>query len=179
MIVANDGSPSAEFGFSVSVSDEYAVIGAISDGSGSGNAYIFNYNGSGWNEEAKLTPSDGSAGDFFGRAVSISGDYAVVGAYGDDGAGERSGSAYVFVRNGTIWTQQQKLTAMDAAIDDHFGWSVSISGNFCIIGAHNADVGQSNAGCAYVFVRNGTTWTQYQKLTTTNPSTNDAFGGHV
>ena len=63
---------------------------------GSGSAYVFRYDGSDWVEEAKLTASDGAAYDYFGDSVAVSGDTAVVGAYGDDDNGSDSGSAYVF-----------------------------------------------------------------------------------
>ena len=73
----------------------------------------------------KLTAADAAAGDQFGLSVSVSGDTAVVGAFGDDDAGSTSGSAYVFVRSGGAWSQQAKLTAAGAAAGDQFGRSVS------------------------------------------------------
>ena len=72
-------------------------------------------------EEFKLSASDAVANDWFGWSVSISGDYAVIGAYGNDGGATDSGSAYVFERSGTTWTQQAKLTASDAVAFDNFG----------------------------------------------------------
>jgi len=102
------------------------------------------------------------ANDNFGRSVAVNGDTAVIGApFGED-AVSNSGSAYVFVRNAGTWTQQQKLTALDAAMDDRFGFSVSVNGDTAIIGAFTDDGVQ---GSAYVFVRNAGTWTQQQKLT--------------
>ena len=89
------------FGDSVSVSGDVAVVGAILDddnGEFSGSAYVFRYDGAVWVEEEKLTASDGAAEDFFG-SVSISGDVALVGAWGDDDNGSDSGSAYVFDLN--------------------------------------------------------------------------------
>jgi hypothetical protein len=105
-----------------------------------------------WTQQAKLTASDAAGGDFFGRSVAVSGDTAVVGANGDDDAGSSSGSAYVFVRSGTVWTQQAKLTASDAATSDQFGVSLAVSGDTAVIGAYRfpADIGS-----AYVFVRSG------------------------
>ena len=80
-------------------------------------------------EDAKLTASDAAAGDFFGASVAISGDTIVVGAHLNDDAGSDSGSAYVFTRSGTIWTEQAKLTASDAAAGDFFGLQVAVSGD--------------------------------------------------
>ena len=80
--------------------------------------------------EAKLLPSDGAAGDRFGHSVSISGDVALVGAYGSG-----SGSAYVFRWNGSSWVEEQKLLPSDGAAEDWFGYSVSISGNVALVGA--------------------------------------------
>ena len=126
--------------------------------------------------EYKLTASDGAGGDSFANSVSIDGDYAIVGAYGDDDHGSYSGSAYIFKRSGTTWSQQQKLTASDAATSDHFGYSVSIDGDYAIVGApHNDDDGNSS-GSAYIFSRSGTSWSQQDKLTASDAAENDNFG---
>jgi len=115
-------------------------------------------------QQAELTASDPGAGDLFGESVSISGDTVVVGAHRDSGAvGFYSGSAYVFVRSGTSWSEQHKLTASDAAIGDRFGKSVSIWGDTAVVSAaFDADAGTSS-GSAYVFVRSGTSWSEQQK----------------
>ena len=96
--------------------------------------------------EFKITAADGAAGDLFGESVSISGDYAIVGAKGDDG----TGSAYVFKRTGTSWAQEAKLLASDGAAGDLFGWSVSISGDYAVVGAFGDDDNGTNSGSAYV-----------------------------
>ena len=110
----------------------------------------------------QLTASDGAAGDHFGGSVALSGDTALVGAYWDDvGANADQGSAYVFTRSGTTWTQQAQLTASDGAADDDFGYSVALSGDTALVGAYVDDVGaNTDQGSAYVFTRSGTTWTQ-------------------
>ena len=104
-------------------------------------------------EQAKLTASDAWPGDFFGVSVSVSGESVAVGGSGDDDNGTNSGSAYVFVRSGTAWSQQQKLTASDGAANNEFGYSVAIEGDTMIVGA-------PKAGSAYVFVRTGTRYPQ-------------------
>ena len=92
-----------------------------------------------WTEQQKILASDGSYADWFGNSVSINGDYIVIGALLDDDNGVNSGSAYIFYYNGTIWSQQTKLTASDGAAYDHFGCSVTINGNQTVIGAYQDD----------------------------------------
>ncbi|MCK4966605.1 hypothetical protein KAS50_06220, partial [bacterium] len=104
--------------------------------------------------EVKITAGDAVADDYFGYSVSISGDYVIVGARFDDDAGISSGSAYIFYRNqggADNWGQQAKLTAGDAAGGDEFGISVSISGDYAIVGARYDDDAGSNSGSAYIF----------------------------
>ena len=125
-------------------------------GSASGSAYVFRWDGTTWAQEAKLTAADAAAGDQFGYSVSISGDTALVGAYGDDDAGSSSGSAYVFRWDGTTWAPEVKLTAADAAARDLFGNSVSISGDTALMGACGDDDAGSSSGSAYVFTTTGT-----------------------
>jgi PKD repeat protein len=102
-------------------------------------------------QQAKLTASDGATFDRFGASVAISGDTVVVGAHFDGDAGFVSGSAYVFVRSGTTWTQQAKLTAADAAGGNRFGDSVAISGDTVVVGAASDDDAGPLSGSAYVF----------------------------
>ena len=88
-----------------------------------------------WSETQKLLASDGAANDNFGLWVAFNGDTALIGAWNDDDNGVDSGSAYVFSRTGTTWTQQAKLLASDGQAGDSFGSSVSLSGNTALIGA--------------------------------------------
>ena len=161
------GAAGDAFGESVSISGDYVIVGAQGDdenGANSGSAHVFKRTGASWTQEAILLASDGALGDGFGGSVSISGDYAVVGASGNDDNGDRSGSAYVFHRTGTSWAQEAKLLPNDGTADDRFGASVSISGDYVIVGAFLDDEKGSYFGSAYVFSRTGTTWTQEVKL---------------
>ncbi len=181
-ITASDGAEYDWFGLSVSISGDYAIVGAQKDddnGSSSGSAYVFKRTGTSWAEEAKLTASDAAADDDFGYSVSISGDYAIVGAVSDDDNGDGSGSAYVFKRTDTNWTQEAKLTASDGAEYDMFGYSVSISGDYAIVDAHRDDDNGSNSGSAYVFKRTDTSWAEEVKLTASDGAENDYFGHPV
>ena len=154
-LTASDAAAGDTFGESVSVSGDTAVVGAHQDnhagGSLAGSAYVFVRTGGVWTQQQKLTALDAASGDLFGVSVSASGDTAVVGADDNDDAGGDSGSAYVFVRSGTVWTQQQKLTASDAAAGDTFGISVSVSGDTAVVGAWFDDNAGSDSGSAYVF----------------------------
>ena len=181
-ITAADGDALDSFGRSVSVSGDYIVVGAFTDGDNglnSGSAYIFKRNGTSWTQEVKTLPSDGAAGDQFGNSVSISGDYAVMGARYDDDNGSSSGSAYVFKRTGPSWVQEAKLLSSDGAADDWFGFSVSISGDYAVVGAFGDDDNGTSSGSAYVFKRTGTSWTEEAKLLPSDGATDDWFGNKV
>jgi hypothetical protein len=183
-LTANDATVGDQFGFRVSVDGDTAVIGAVFDdrvASEGGSAYVFVRSGSTWTQQAKLTASDGGAGDWFGVWVSIDGDTALIGSYGDDHSGKfNAGSAYVFVRSGTTWTQQTKLTASDAKASDRFGIPVCLNGDTALIGSSSLNEGRSgsNPGSAYVFVRDVTTgvWSEQAKLTASDGVGGDAFG---
>ena len=181
-LTASDGALGDQFGYSVSVSGDTAVVGASEDdcaaGGACGAAYIYRFNGTSWVEVQKLTASDAGLVDSFGTSVSLSGDTVIVGAYGDDcAAGDRCGSAYVFRFNGTSWVEEQKLTASDAAADDEFGAAVSLSGDTAVVGApENLNRG---GGSAYVFRFNGVAWIEEQKLTASHAKPLDKFGDQV
>jgi hypothetical protein len=114
-------------------------------------------------EQGKLTASDAAAQDNLGFSVAISGDTAVVGAPRDQvGSNVNQGSAYVYVRAGGVWTQQQKLTASDGIANDEFGYSVAVVGDTIFVGRHFTQAGNNarTRGAVYVYTRAGTTWTQ-------------------
>ncbi|MBN1155473.1 T9SS type A sorting domain-containing protein [candidate division KSB1 bacterium] len=163
------------FGISVSIDADYLIIGASYDEK-KGAAYIYNYDGNTWIEQAKLIADDGELNDDFGYSVSINGSYAVVGAESNDDKGDMSGSAYVFKRNGTSWDMQSKLLASDGDADDGFGFSVDIDEDYLVVGAP----GDAEAkGAAYVFKSDGATWTEQAKLTASDCVTGDFFGASV
>lgn len=170
----------AQFGNAVAVNGNTMVVGARFDGttaSQAGAAYIYRLNNGTWTQEAVLLAPDGAVADKFGYSVAISGETIVVGAYQDDTGFADGGSAYVFVRSGSTWTFQQKLTPAIMAASDEFGNAVGITGDSIIVGAHFADLpSNSDAGAAYVFQRSGTVWTELQKLTPT-AGTNGPIGG--
>ncbi len=172
-LTASDGASGDQFGTSVSLDGQTAVIGAPGGNSGQGAAYVFAQSGSTWTQQAKLTASDGSSGDQFGISVAVSGSTTVIGA---SASASGQGSAYIFTLAGSTWNQQAKLTASDAAAGDEFGGSVSLSGSTAVAGAAGKSAGQ---GAVYVFASSGTTWAQQAKLTASDGVSGDKFGYSV
>jgi hypothetical protein len=183
--IAADGAAFDEFGFSVAVSGDTAVVGSWGDTVGAnvaqGSAYVFTRSfasgGATWKFQQKLTASDGATRDLFGVSVAISGDVVVVGAFRADIEAEDQGAAYVFRRNGSVWTQQQKLmeVAIDALPFDAFGFSVAVSGQTVVVGAP----GNGGSGGAYVYTFNGSSWRFQEKLIPTDADAGDNFGASV
>jgi FG-GAP repeat/PEP-CTERM motif len=181
-LLASDGVEADCFGQSVSVSGATAIIGAHSTddkGSYAGSAYVFEKDGSGWSQVAELIADDGAASDYFGISVSISGDVAIVGSHADDDKGSYSGSAYIFERDGSSWSQIAKLTADDGGANDYFATSVSISGNIAIVSSHHDDAHGGSSGSAYIFEKDGSGWAQAAKLTASDAAASDIFGASV
>jgi len=200
-IVASDRAAMDYFGYSVSISGDYAIVGAYQeneDATGgntmddAGSAFLFERDGSGiWNEVQKIVASDRAADDWFGRSVFISGDYAIVGAVweDEDATGGNTmiwaGSAYLFERDGSgNWNQVQKIVASDREADDRFCSSVSISGNYAIVGTRYEDAAGGNsmlgAGSAYLFERDGSgNWNEVQKIVASDRAARDEFGYSV
>jgi hypothetical protein len=172
-ILASDGEAEDDFGSSIAINGEYVLIGAYNDDSYRGSAYVFKRSGISWVQEAKLLASDGTVGDAFGISVSLSDNYAVIGAYASD---SYRGSAYIFKRNNTSWVEEEKLSIQDGAPSEYFGRSVTINGDYVIIGAYGDD---SARGSAYVFKRNGTAWVQEAKLLANDGEADDFFGGSI
>lgn len=166
------------FGHAVAISGDTVLIGAYGvddNGSVSGAAYVFVRNGTVWNQQAKLTASDGAAVDVFGSAVALVGDMAIIGAPQDDDTADNGGSAYVFTRTGTTWSEQGKLTASDATPGAQFGSAIAMAGDTLVIGAP----GGNTSGFAYVFTRTGNTWNQQGKLIPSDGMNSDEFGSAV
>lgn len=204
-----------QFGISVAISGDTIVVGAQAEASsatgvggnqtdnsaaGAGAAYVFTRNGTTWTQQAYLKASNTGAADSFGRSVSISGDVIVVGAIGEDSASADvsatdealldSGAAYVFVRNGTVWSQDGYLKASNLGKSDNFGFSVAASGNTVVVGSQlesssttgiNSTPNESaaSAGAVYVFRRNDVGWQQEAYIKASNTGAGDQFGHAV
>ena len=176
---------SDQFGYSVAISGDYAIVGAyLDDPSGVGNAgsaYIYFRSGTTWSLQATLPNPEPASNEFFGHSVAISGDYAIVGAYQDAPSGVTdAGSAYIYFRSGTAWSLQATLPNPEPAGSDRFGWSVAISGDYAIVGAFADDPsGVTDAGSAYIYFRSGTTWSLQTTLLNPAPAQDDQFGYSV
>jgi uncharacterized repeat protein (TIGR01451 family) len=184
-LVASDGASGDEFGYSVALAGETALVGAHRDdtaaGADAGSAYVFVRSGTTWSEQAHLFASDGASSDLFGESVALAGETAVVGAYIDDTAAAGDvGSAYVFVRSGSSWSEQAHLLASDGAEGDLFGSSVALAGETALVGAQFDDTAAAeNAGSAYVFVRSGSSWSEQAHLLASDGDAGDLFGVSV
>ena len=179
------GTNAAQNGFSVSISGTKAIVGApyrILSSNSTGAAYILSFDGTTWTQGPSpliLSASDGQADDSFGFSVGISGDRAIVGAYGEDAGGSAAGAAYVYSLQSGTWQQDAKLVADNAGSSDNFGYSVAISGDTAVIGAFQEDTKASNAGAAYVFTYSDGSWSQTTMLTASDGGFSDGFGRAV
>ncbi len=165
-----------EFGFDVSISADSntILIGACKandNGYKSGAAYIFRFDGTSWNQQAKLLAQDGAELATFGNGVAISddGNTAFVGSPGNDSNGRTAGSVYVFKYDNGNWIEKQKLIALDATHGDHFGQNLAVSGNIAVIGAYGDDNAEPNnvycnSGSTYIFGFDGKQWVEQAKL---------------
>jgi FG-GAP repeat protein len=177
-LTASDGAGSDFLGRSVSLDGDTVVVGAagadIGGAESQGAVYVFVRSGDTWTQQAKLTASDGAAGDEFGFAAAISGDTIVAGARfaAIDGINGH-GAVYVYVRSGDTWTEQAKFFADDGAAFDEAGFSVAIDGDTALVGSPFANGSQ---GKTYVFTRSGIAWSPQATLAADDGAPFDRFG---
>jgi hypothetical protein len=173
-LTAAGGAAGDQFGYSVAIAGSTVVVGAPARNSDTGAAYVFTGSGGTWTEQPVLTAAGGTAGDYFGGSVAISGSTALVGA--TEGASGGAGAVYVFTRSGSAWSQAAQLSAAGGASGDLFGASVAISGSTAVVGAY---ANNSDTGAAYVFAGSGGTWSQEAELTASDGVASDLFGCSV
>ena len=217
-VKASNTGMADEFGHSLDIDGDTLVVGARSEDSNatgiggnqadnseftSGAVYVFTRSGLTWSQQSYIKSSNSEDGDEFGKSVSLSGDTLVVGAIGErsnatgiDGDENNndaalSGAAYVFTRNGGVWSQQAYLKASNSGASDQFGTSIALVGESVLVGAPgesspatgvngNGAVDTSpNSGAVYLFGRIGTTWSQLAYLKASNTDDSDAFGTSV
>jgi len=177
-IVPSDLAEDGQFGHPVALDGDTFIIGSDADDDGgrsSGSAYVFTRNEGSWSLQQKLIAQDAAEGNQFGFSVSVSGDTALVGAIRGDDAVPDAGSAYVFVRNGTLWTLQQQLVATDASEGDGFGWSVVARYDTIVVGTPY----RRDRGAAYVFTRVGDFWSEQATLVAGDAEPPSYFGESV
>src|SRR5215208_580382 len=179
-LLAGDGAANDRLGHSVAIDGDTAAVGAPGEDSGRGAVYLFTRTGDSWTQTAKLTASDGAAGDQLGLSVAIEGDAIVAGAPDDDFGGTTSlGSAYTFARTGpAARTETAKLAASDGAAGDQLGGSLAIEGDAIVAGAPADDVGaNADQGSVYTFARTGpAARTETAKLAASDGAAGDLLG---
>jgi hypothetical protein len=160
------GTVGGHFGAAVALSGDTIVIGAPRQDSDRGAAYVYTRSGTGWQRQARILAVDGEPDDAFGMSVALSGDTALIGAAFDIvGAIQGQGSAYVYTRNGTVWTPQARLTAQDGGLLDQFGRTVALAGDTALVSAPGAVSGGGLiAPKVYVYTRRGGDWAQQAQL---------------
>ncbi len=183
--IASDAAANDEFGISVALDGDTAMIGAYHDDhtddgntiGNAGSAYVFTKVSGVWSQKAKLIAVDGAANDEFGISIAVNGDTVVVGARQDDTS---NGAAYVFTEVSGVWKHVAKLTADDGAANDEFGISVAVDGDTIVVGAHQDDDKSDLSGSAYVFTRDSAGgWRQREKLTASDGEAGDRYGYSV
>lgn len=171
------------YGGAAAATVDRLVIGATGAGP-AGTAFMFERNQGGvdnWGETRSLISSDAVSADFFGCSISMTGDTVAIGAYGAGGT-DRVGHAYIFERNhGGVdnWGEVKIIEAATPDVNDFFAWTVSLSGDFLVVGSQNDDDLGSDAGAAYIFERNqggADNWGQIAKLTASDGAAEDYFG---
>ena len=175
-IIASDGVFGISFGASTDISGNRIVIGAPDADGLSGSAYVYDFDGSSWNEQQKLLATDTGTNDQYGYSVAVDGNVAVIGAPYHMHPLFSQGAAYVFRFDGKNWTQEQELLASNFGAGHLFGWSVAIDDDAIIVGAQFANAGQ---GATYVFRYDGTTWYEENVLTASDAASDDRFGHSV
>ena len=179
-LLPSDGQRNDQFGYSVAISNNHAIIGAWQaddKGENAGAAYIYSDNGTHYGYKQKLTASDASQNAQFGCAVDISDNAVIVGAFNHEKNLIAYGAAYIFDNSGTFWSETICLTSGEhGASNDQFGRSVSIDGPYAVVGSSGDDEKGDNAGAAFVFKRKKTSWIFDTKLGASDPKIESYFG---
>ncbi|MEW6741422.1 MAG: FG-GAP repeat protein [Planctomycetota bacterium] len=180
---ASDATAHDNFGITVAVSEEFAMVGAYRHDLSKGAIYVFRFDGTSWVETQKLTANDAEPGDNYGRPLYLEGTVAATGAVANDDAGSDSGAAYILRYDGSRWVEEQKLTGSDASAGD-YSHVICVSGDVAVVGAQGDDDAcpgdpYCNSGSAYIFRFNGSSWVEEQKLVASDAEAGDNFGAAV
>jgi len=185
-LTASDGAGGDNFGTSVALDGDTALIGAAGYSVGNdllvGTAYVFTRSNGVWTQGQKLLADDGAAVDTFGISVALEGNNALIGAHGANIDGRNSqGAVYAFTATDGVWTQTQKLVADDGAAYDQFGQQFALDGTTAVIGADQATYANDypGKGAAYVFTLTQGVWTQMQRLEADDGELADYFARWV
>jgi hypothetical protein len=181
---ASDTSSNAFFGTSVAVSGDTIAVGQIEDDifnpaiapTRPGAVYVFVRDGTTYRQQAKLTAKAGKPGDMLGASVALDGDNLVAGASRGDGDAHDSGTALLFQRSGTSWTETHTFKASLGAEGSLFGSEVAIAGDVVAVAAQEESVSISRGGGVYVFEGSGSSWGPAQRLQPPMPIQDATFG---
>jgi hypothetical protein len=178
-LVAADGDASDWFGYHVATDQDFAVVGAPGedeDGPQAGAAYVYRQGTLGWQEVAKLTPSNGVSERCFGWSVAVSGERVAVGSPGEVGPGRPQGRVHVFDLIAGQWVQVAELLGSNGSSGDGFGCAVALEGDTLVVGAYLDDEAGSDAGAVYVFGVQSGSWVQTGKIWAPDATGEDFFG---
>jgi hypothetical protein len=175
------------FGTGVTISGDTIVVGAMRGNlfnpldvsNRNGTAYVFVRNGETWTQQDQLVASDAAPSDMFGFSVVLQKDTLVIGAPEESSVANQSGAAYVFTRSGTSWAQTAKLKPKQPVEASLFGCALALDNDTLIVGAQHDPTVAEHGGSATVFVRQGNTWTEQQRLAAPKPSAQGTFGYSV
>jgi hypothetical protein len=180
-ISSNDGATDDQFGWTMAVAGNTALISApnttIGTHAGQGSVYVFTRTDAGWVQTQKLTANDGGESDAFGISVALAGSTAIIGAPNNNSF---RGAAYVFQLTGGTWVQTQKLVASDGTDFNQFGWSVAQNSRVALIGSIGATFGvNTSQGAVFAFEQTGGTWNETQKFSSADGVSGDSFGWSI
>jgi hypothetical protein len=201
-IISPDRNTTDNFGASVFMSEKFLAVSATGEGNDSNNTnlrpyagavYIYEKSGNKWVYSQKIVASDRDSFDAFGYDISISGNYLIVSApYKDkdlfrrnQAKKDKAGAAYIFENIKGQWCETKKVTATQQAKNDFFGRSVSIYGDYAVVGCSNDDYDVyeknflSESGSVHVFHRNNGKWNHIQKICASNREEISYFGWDV
>ena len=177
-----NSAPFENYGFATAIYGDYAVVGNMADSeifSFQGSATVYHFDNGAWNLVQKLTDPNAGTEDLFGTSVAISANFLFVGASFDDETFADQGSVTVFELIGGQWVWKQKLVDPTGATNDGFGYSVSVSGNYLLVGAWFDDAPAVDQGSASFFSYNGSSWVFHSKVTDATGAAYDNFGTSV
>ena len=177
-----DGEAGDYFGYALSSDGAHTIVGAYGDddrGTNAGAAYIFATRNRKWNEETKLIPLQAIPNEQVGMAVAISGDFAWVGSRGDIERGPQTGSAYVFRRLDEGWVQVTRFRSRAVGVDDQYGLSIAVDGEWAVVGAHADAKSGRDAGCVYVYRLENEVWQFSERIYAPKGKVADYFGFSV
>ena len=183
-LTASNAATSDILGFDLALDGDTVLAGApfapLGGMTGPGRAFIFQRVGGSWQQIQTLRPSTIQQDAWFGADLALSGDTATISASGEDVQFVDSGAVYVFDQSGGVWTENDKLTPMDAHADQRFGVGNAIQGDRAVVGAWGArNAGIEGTGAAYVFERVAGVWTEVAKLVALDAAMNDGLGAQV